>query len=52
LADRLFSSIPRAWESASADNRGDVRELVPEFFYSPAFLLNIVSYVLAIKDIV
>ncbi|WVQ84943.1 hypothetical protein IAT38_007106 [Cryptococcus sp. DSM 104549] len=41
LADRLFSSIPRAWESASADNRGDVRELLPEFYYSSAFLLNL-----------
>ena len=44
LADRLFSSIPRAWDSASSDNRGDVRELVPEFYYTPAFLLNIVSF--------
>ncbi|WWC88365.1 uncharacterized protein L201_003276 [Kwoniella dendrophila CBS 6074] len=41
LADRLFSSIPRAWESASADNRGDVRELIPEFYYTPAFLWNL-----------
>ncbi|KAL7420576.1 Beige protein-like 1 [Cryptotrichosporon argae] len=41
LADRLFSSIPRAWESASNDNRGDVRELIPEFFYSPGFLVNV-----------
>ncbi|WWC96475.1 hypothetical protein V866_003343 [Kwoniella sp. B9012] len=41
LADRLFSSIPRAWESASADNRGDVRELIPEFYYTPAFLRNL-----------
>jgi hypothetical protein len=42
LADRLFSSIGRAWESASRDNRGDVRELIPEFFYNPTFLLNLV----------
>nr|XP_018262052.1 uncharacterized protein I303_05067 [Kwoniella dejecticola CBS 10117]OBR84210.1 hypothetical protein I303_05067 [Kwoniella dejecticola CBS 10117] len=41
LADRLFSSVPRAWESASADNRGDVRELIPEFYYTPAFLWNL-----------
>lgn len=46
LADRLFSSIPRAWDSASADNRGDVRELIPEFYYSPAFLVNTVSQAL------
>ncbi|ORX37123.1 hypothetical protein BD324DRAFT_427163 [Kockovaella imperatae] len=41
LADRLFSSISRAWDSASADNRGDVRELIPEFFYSSAYLNNL-----------
>jgi len=41
LADRLFSSIPRAWDSASHTNRGDVRELIPEFYYSPMFLVNI-----------
>lgn len=43
LADRLFSSLPRAWDSASSENRGDVRELVPEFFYSAGFLKNVVS---------
>ncbi|GJN87145.1 hypothetical protein Rhopal_000090-T1 [Rhodotorula paludigena] len=35
-ADRLFWSVKRAWESASAD----VRELIPEFFYLPDFLTN------------
>ncbi|CDZ97004.1 Lysosomal trafficking regulator LYST and related BEACH and WD40 repeat proteins [Phaffia rhodozyma] len=33
LADRLFSSIPKAWISASRDNRGDVRELIAPFYY-------------------
>lgn len=42
LADRLFSSIPEAWDSASSANRGDVRELIPEFFYAAAFLINMV----------
>ncbi|EIW67560.1 hypothetical protein TREMEDRAFT_69630 [Tremella mesenterica DSM 1558] len=41
LADRLFSNIARSWDSASSDNRGDVRELIPEFFYSSSFLINI-----------
>lgn len=41
LADRLFSSIPKAWSSASQETRGDVRELIPEFYYSPLFLDNI-----------
>ena len=43
LADRLFSSMPRAWDSASSENRGDVRELIPEFYYSAGFLKNVVS---------
>lgn len=33
--------MSRAWDSASADNRGDVRELIPEFYYSPLFLVNL-----------
>ncbi|GAA5921426.1 hypothetical protein JCM3775_003043 [Rhodotorula graminis] len=40
-ADRLFWSVKRAWESASAQNRSDVRELTPEFFYLPDFLVNV-----------
>ena len=39
-ADRLFYSIEKAWLSASRDNMTDVRELTPEFFYLPEFLLN------------
>lgn len=39
-ADRLFNSIERAWSSASKDNTTDVRELTPEFFYLPEFLVN------------
>ncbi|KAJ7454045.1 beach-domain-containing protein [Mycena galericulata] len=40
LPDRLFSDIPRAYESAASDVRGDVRELIPEFFTCPEFLEN------------
>ncbi|KAJ7052675.1 beach-domain-containing protein [Mycena amicta] len=40
LPDRLFVDIPRAYESAAADIRGDVRELIPEFFTCPEFLEN------------
>lgn len=39
-ADRLFNSIERAWLSASRDNTTDVRELTPEFYYLPEFLVN------------
>ena len=37
--DRLFVSIPKAWESAT-HSAMDFRELTPEFFYSPDFLVN------------
>ncbi|XP_069741447.1 WD repeat- and FYVE domain-containing protein 4 isoform X2 [Narcine bancroftii] len=40
VADRMFFSIKKEWESASRDNMSDVRELTPEFFYLPEFLLN------------
>jgi len=43
-ADRLFDSIGRAWLSASRDTMSDVRELTPEFFYLPEFLLNVNKY--------
>ncbi|EGV66691.1 beige protein-like 1 [Yamadazyma tenuis] len=39
-ADRLFNSIEKAWLSASKDNTTDVRELIPEFFFLPEFLVN------------
>lgn len=39
-ADRLFSSVEKAWNLASRDNTTDVRELTPEFFYLPEFLVN------------
>ncbi|MCJ1399799.1 hypothetical protein MMC11_003002 [Xylographa trunciseda] len=42
--DRLFYSVERAWASASRDNMTDVRELIPEFFYLPDFLLNSNGY--------
>jgi hypothetical protein len=37
--DRLFHSLPAAWAGAWA-NAADVRELTPEFFCMPEFLLN------------
>ena len=38
--DRLFYSVEKAWSSASRENMTDVRELIPEFYYLPEFLLN------------
>lgn len=40
IPERMFYSVKKEWESASKDNMGDVRELIPEFFYLPDFLLN------------
>ncbi|KAI8082151.1 hypothetical protein BDF21DRAFT_338087 [Thamnidium elegans] len=49
-ADRLFDSIGKAWESASEKNMGDVRELVPEFFYLPEFLTNVNKFNFGVKQ--
>lgn len=43
-ADRLFYSVRKAWESASRGGMSDVRELIPEFFYLPEFLVNSNKY--------
>ncbi|XP_077975013.1 neurobeachin-like protein 1 isoform X3 [Styela clava] len=40
LADRQFHSIPTSWQ-AIMDNPNDVKELIPEFFYLPEFLVNL-----------
>ncbi|KAK0186450.1 beach-domain-containing protein [Armillaria mellea] len=40
LPDRLFSDVGRAFDSAARDVRGDVRELIPEFYTCPEFLEN------------
>jgi hypothetical protein len=40
VADRLFHNIGSSWASASSENLQDVRELIPEFFYLPDFLVN------------
>lgn len=40
VPERMFHSVQKEWESASKDNMSDVRELIPEFFYLPDFLIN------------
>lgn len=42
--ERLFDSIERTWLSASAETVSDVRELTPEFYFMPEFLLNVNGY--------
>jgi hypothetical protein len=39
LPDRLFWSVAEAYSGSSGD-MNDVKELVPEFFYLPDFLVN------------
>ena len=39
VADRQFHSIPAMWQGLM-DNPNDVKELIPEFFYLPEFLMN------------
>ncbi|XP_073949629.1 WD repeat and FYVE domain containing 3 bchs isoform X5 [Choristoneura fumiferana] len=50
LADRMFHSVKEAWNSASRHNMADVKELIPEFFYLPEFLLNSNNFDLGSKQ--
>ncbi|KAK9687952.1 FYVE zinc finger [Popillia japonica] len=50
LADRMFHSVKEAWLSASKHNMADVKELIPEFFYLPEFLLNANQFDLGSKQ--
>nr|CAD7196152.1 unnamed protein product [Timema douglasi] len=40
LPDRTFHSLQTTWRLTSRDSTTDVKELVPEFFYLPEFLVN------------
>ncbi|XP_062375001.1 WD repeat- and FYVE domain-containing protein 4 isoform X2 [Sardina pilchardus] len=40
VPERMFHRVQSEWESASRDNMSDVRELIPEFYYLPDFLIN------------
>ncbi|KHN89006.1 Lysosomal-trafficking regulator [Toxocara canis] len=40
IADRLFNSIETTWRLSSSESTTDFKELIPEFFYLPEFLLN------------
>ncbi|TGZ69892.1 hypothetical protein CRM22_003482 [Opisthorchis felineus] len=50
LPDRMFHSVKHAWLSASEQNMADVRELIPEFFYLPDFLVNANQFELGLKQ--
>uniref|UniRef100_A0AAF5D4N2 BEACH domain-containing protein n=1 Tax=Strongyloides stercoralis TaxID=6248 RepID=A0AAF5D4N2_STRER len=40
IADRLFNSLETTWALASSRSTTDFKELIPEFFYFPEFLMN------------
>ncbi|KAL9450104.1 hypothetical protein AB3S75_011937 [Citrus x aurantiifolia] len=48
-ADRLFQSIEGTYRNCLS-NTSDVKELIPEFFYLPEFLVNSNSYHLGVKQ--
>eukprot|EP00887_Chlorella_sp_A99_P003486 scaffold7.g3486.t1 len=48
-ADRLFHSVAATWQNC-LDSSSDVKELVPEFFYCPEFLLNANSFDLGTRQ--
>ncbi|XAR62070.1 hypothetical protein NMG60_11016665 [Bertholletia excelsa] len=48
-ADRLFHSIEGTYRNCLS-NTSDVKELIPEFFYMPEFLVNSNSYHFGIKQ--
>jgi len=41
IPDRLFNSMETTWRLASSDSTTDFKELTPEFFFLPEFLINI-----------
>lgn len=48
--DRLFHSVAATWQNC-LDNTADVKELTPEFYYQPEFLLNANGFDLGTKQV-
>ena len=48
-ADRLFYSLEEAWNSCNT-SLADVKELIPEFFYLPDFLVNRSRFQLGVRQ--
>lgn len=40
IPDRTFHSTNTTWRLSSYESMTDVKELIPEFFYLPEFLVN------------
>ena len=50
IADRSFHNIATTWWLSSSESATDVKELIPEFFYFPEFLVNNESTVLIVMN--
>lgn len=50
VPDRSFHSIHQTWLLSSSLSSSDVKELIPEFFYLPEFLVNTNRYDMGIKQ--
>ena len=50
IADRAFHSIHTTWRLATEDSTNGFKELIPEFFYLPEFLLNSEQFNLGVRQ--
>ena len=50
VPDRAFHSIGQAWGLCSALSSSDVKELIPEYYYLPQFLVNENKFDLGLKQ--
>ncbi|KYR01680.1 BEACH domain-containing protein [Tieghemostelium lacteum] len=50
VPDRAFHSIAQTWNLSSSISSSDVKELIPEFFYLPDFLVNNNNFYMGTKQ--
>ncbi|KAF7992714.1 hypothetical protein HCN44_005058 [Aphidius gifuensis] len=50
IPDRTFHALATTWRLTSCDSTTDVKELIPEFFYLPEFLLNFEGFNFGIRQ--
>ncbi|XP_016837232.1 lysosomal-trafficking regulator isoform X2 [Nasonia vitripennis] len=50
IPDRTFHALATTWRLTSCDSTTDVKELIPEFFYLPEFLLNFEGFNFGVRQ--
>ncbi|CAL1677884.1 unnamed protein product [Lasius platythorax] len=50
IPDRTFHALATTWRLTSCDSTTDVKELIPEFFYLPEFLLNFEEFNFGVRQ--